>query len=566
MEKIRQNKIKRESKKKKEKMRGITLIALIITIIVLLILAGVSIAMLTGENGLLTQAEDAKKETESSGIEEEVKIAYAGIQPDAIIEGWDMNKKAEELQKELQKQDPSATVVADGTNLNVTYKGYELTISENGEVSDISQSKISIKVNVTGEEATVTADRSKIKEVVEGNVPIPVGFYYVGGTKNEGVVISDSSQDQQGKGTSHEQASNLEGNQFVWVPVKVNQNIEIEVTSNSNLSKVTINGEEQEVNGKTFTKTIENPRVNKRYSIRAEDEGGNKKSYTKEVSTLYGQNMIMNAEQGIQQAGGYTYNTVEEALQGEGVSTLEELLSKAGVQNLGQYMMQEMKFIKEEIGQLDTMLETIFVEDPETQSLYESVNQYGGFYIARYEAGVPGTTESTIDNTGKTIIDGTIKPTSKKGVGVWNNIPYEDNGNGAKKVAESMYTGGAVQSKLLSGAAWDRTLQWLIETGDKNLNEIIINSSNWGNYRNDTFEGTTNLIETGEYKETMANNIYDLAGNVEEWTTEANTSVGQVNRGGYYRTSGSDYPACLRYSSDPPDTDSVVGFRPTLYL
>src|SRR5699024_156146 len=112
---------------------------------------------------------------------------------------------------------------------------------------------------------------------VEGNVPIPVGFYYVGGTKNEGVVISDRRQDQQGKGTSHEQATNLEGNQFVWVPVKVNQNIEIEVTSNSNLSKVTINGEEQEVNGKTFTKTIENPRVNKRYSISAEDEEGNKK-------------------------------------------------------------------------------------------------------------------------------------------------------------------------------------------------------------------------------------------------------------------------------------------------
>ena len=553
-----------KSIKIKEKFnKGITLIALVITIIVLLILAGVSIAMLTGENGLLTQAEDAKKETESSGIEEEVKIAYAGIQPDAIIEGWDMNKKAEELQKELQKQDPSATVVADGTNLNVTYKGYELTISENGEVSDISQSKISIKVNVTGEEATVTADGSKIKEVVEGNVPIPVGFYYVGGTKNEGVVISDSSQDQ-GGGTSHEQASNLVGNQFVWVPVKVNQNIEIEVTSNSNLSKVTINGEEQEVNGKTFTKTIENPRVNKRYSISVEDEGGNKKSYTKEVSTLYGQNMIMDAEREVQSSGGYTYNTVEEALQAEGVSTLEELLSKARVENLGQYMMQEMKFIKEEIGQLDTMLETRYVEDSETQSLYESVNQYGGFYIARYEAGVPGTTESTIYSTGKTTIDGTIKPTSKKGVGVWNNIPYEDNGNGAKKVAESMYTGGAVQSKLLSGAAWDRTLQWLIETGDKDFKEISMDSSSWGNYSNDTFEGTEGLIETGEYKETMANNIYDLAGNVWEWTTEANTYGNQVNRGGNYNNSGSNNPASNRNNNNPDNSNNNIGFRVAL--
>ena len=53
------------------KEKGITLIALVITIIVLLILAGVSIAMLTGENGILTQAQRAKNETEEARVEEE---------------------------------------------------------------------------------------------------------------------------------------------------------------------------------------------------------------------------------------------------------------------------------------------------------------------------------------------------------------------------------------------------------------------------------------------------------------------------------------------------------------
>ena len=52
-------------------INGITLIALVITIIVLLILAGVSIAMLTGDNGILTQAQRAKNETENAQIEEE---------------------------------------------------------------------------------------------------------------------------------------------------------------------------------------------------------------------------------------------------------------------------------------------------------------------------------------------------------------------------------------------------------------------------------------------------------------------------------------------------------------
>ena len=50
--------------------KGITLIALVITIIVLLILAGVSIAMLTGQNGILTQAQNAKKTTENKSAEE----------------------------------------------------------------------------------------------------------------------------------------------------------------------------------------------------------------------------------------------------------------------------------------------------------------------------------------------------------------------------------------------------------------------------------------------------------------------------------------------------------------
>ena len=60
-------------KKQKEKLKqnkGITLIALVITIIVLLILAGVSIAMLTGENGILSQAAKAKEETEKAQANE----------------------------------------------------------------------------------------------------------------------------------------------------------------------------------------------------------------------------------------------------------------------------------------------------------------------------------------------------------------------------------------------------------------------------------------------------------------------------------------------------------------
>ena len=59
--------------------KGITLIALVVTIIVLLILAGISIAMLTGENGILKNANDAKTQNAYYGADEQMKLAYMAV-------------------------------------------------------------------------------------------------------------------------------------------------------------------------------------------------------------------------------------------------------------------------------------------------------------------------------------------------------------------------------------------------------------------------------------------------------------------------------------------------------
>ena len=66
------------NKRKKNLQKGITLIALVITIIVLLILAGVTIAALTGENGILKQATTARNDTKQATAEEKVMIEIAG--------------------------------------------------------------------------------------------------------------------------------------------------------------------------------------------------------------------------------------------------------------------------------------------------------------------------------------------------------------------------------------------------------------------------------------------------------------------------------------------------------
>lgn len=67
-----------------KEQKGITLIALVITIIVLLILAGVSIAMLTGQNGILTKATTAKDESTRGEVEEAVKLGLAELQADMM--------------------------------------------------------------------------------------------------------------------------------------------------------------------------------------------------------------------------------------------------------------------------------------------------------------------------------------------------------------------------------------------------------------------------------------------------------------------------------------------------
>ena len=66
--------MKNLNKRNNKKSNGITLIALVITIIVLLILAGISISMLTGENGLLTKTDDARTKTAIANEEEQIKV------------------------------------------------------------------------------------------------------------------------------------------------------------------------------------------------------------------------------------------------------------------------------------------------------------------------------------------------------------------------------------------------------------------------------------------------------------------------------------------------------------
>ena len=111
--------------------KGITLVALVITIIVLLILAGVSIAMLTGENGILTQAQNSKLETERSEKLEKIELAVAAAQLDGKGK-IDKDNLNQELRKNFQND---SIEVNENPNIGWTYGGY--TILYNGEVKKL---------------------------------------------------------------------------------------------------------------------------------------------------------------------------------------------------------------------------------------------------------------------------------------------------------------------------------------------------------------------------------------------------------------------------------------------
>ena len=119
--------------------KGITLIALVITIIVLLILAGVSIAMLTGENGILTRANDASDDSKRAEISDKVNMAIQSAYADAVVESttspsidvtkletiYSSDNKGETFDitdGNLNADSEAATVTQDGKTYNVTLK------------------------------------------------------------------------------------------------------------------------------------------------------------------------------------------------------------------------------------------------------------------------------------------------------------------------------------------------------------------------------------------------------------------------------------------------------------
>lgn len=120
----------------RKNVSGITLISLVVTIIVLLILAGISIAMLNGDNGILQRSIDAKEKTEIASAKEQVLIAVLGSYSETT------KLDIEKLKSNLEIT--GATVIGDSFPVTATISGKKYTIESNGDVQELNENVITI--------------------------------------------------------------------------------------------------------------------------------------------------------------------------------------------------------------------------------------------------------------------------------------------------------------------------------------------------------------------------------------------------------------------------------------
>ena len=473
-------------KKFLKESRGITLISLSIAVIIILIITSAIIYSLTANLGIQKLR---NLQTDIENLREKVSEYYAqygDIPARKDVEYTNLNNLeiAGIISDAVDTGKFYVIELSSLDNLTLNYgQDYEQiksgTVTDEAGINDLENPDIINETShniffVEGIEVddewfytdytSEDVDKEEVPKHSVDGVVIPEGFYYVGGTKEEGIVISDSPNDA-GKGTSDEVADTLEGNQFVWVPVE---------------------------NYEDFKRQ-----------------------------------------------GGYLFGKV---------------------QSLTNYGEADSNGENSKYSETDTTKK-------EAINMHKSVKNNKGFYIGRYE-------------TGKDDEDGVV---IQKGKNVYNNVPWSSTGtitedenidgteNGAIEQARyfsmaNNYT--SVTSTLCYGVQWDAIMNYIDPDyitnasigSPKCMDESFVkDSTNQGYYVPGS--GPT---KTGYYAK---NNIYDLAGNVEEWTMETSSNQIRMYRGGEFTFKGSEYPASVRNSIIIPSYNGQeVGFRIALYI
>ena len=445
---------------KTKEAKGITLIALVITIIVLLILAGVAIATLTGDNGILKKAGDAKTQTEQAKEDENLKIAIAGSY------GTDGKLNLKDLKDNLENQ---------GIDYDKNNTGFPLEVTVNGETKKIdANGNIIESIQGLKTKGTVFKDTTTLEDTYGNQVTIPKGFKIASDSATDvtgGIVIEDATY------------TNTIGSQFVWIPVGTGEN----AIKKANKETVDIALGRYE-----FTKNSDGTITTSEYS------------------------------------GSYTEDTTAN--------------HKSDYKNA----------IAKDIEKFKT-----------------SANSNHGYYIGRYEAGVVdyNSSVSTSNSDNETNWTGytgdNIKLVCKKEQQVWNYVTQ----NKASELSRNMYGSEAkVTSDLINSYAWDTAIVFIQKCGTESNRSTYSYTAGLSSTSTSAPQTTGTTILEATNKVDKQCNIFDMAGNCWEWTTETCIGSGTPcgSRGGLYILSSPSMSARGGYNTSV--ASSSYSFRPLLYL
>ena len=505
--------------------KGITLIALVVTVVVLIILAGVSINAVLGDNGIIKKANQAASVTKEAEVKEAINrtiLEFYLTNDYATLEDF-LKAKAEDGSID------SVTKNADGT-LTVKKGEYSVTVENKTNSSNGSSSGGS------------TGGETQTPEITIGEVKV------VANSDGTGSAITDAASVYLGNTLYITFSHSITGGTTV-----VDKTIPYAVTKNGTYT-FTVTGT---VNGKNYTKNV-SVTVNQ----------------FKDVYELTYSDGIVYMPEGFKVAG-------DSASTVQGGVVIED---KDGnqfvwvpVATLADY--KRTAYSKQvATEETDTATNSIKINYSSSDSSYftealpedekTSVERYKGFYIGRYEAGDKENTEA---KTLRSSNDVTKTVTIKANQAPYNYVTRTQ----AVSLAEGFATkqGYKAKTKLVSSYAWDTTIAFI-----QKVNSDYGSSSEEGNYQDTTFSytditGATKakaksssvLVPTGQT--TPVCNIYDMGGNVYEWTTESYSSTNSpyAKRGGFYSNNFAYVPAGARDNCSD-NANGSYGFRLTLFM
>ena len=489
--------------------KGITLIALVVTVVVLIILAGVSINAVLGDNGIIKKANQAASVTKEAEVKEAINRTILEFYLTNDYETLEDFLKAKAEDGSID----SVTKNADGT-LTVKKGEYSVTVEN--------------KTNSSG--GSSSGGETQTPEITIGEAKV------VANSDGTGSAITDAASVYLGNTLYITFSHSITGG-----TTTVDKTIPYAVTKNGTYT-FTVTGT---VNGKSYTKNV-SVTVNQFKDVYEYMQTNTKVTYSDgEVWIPEGFKVAEDSASTVQ--GGVVIEDKDgNQFVWVPVATLADYKRTwyTGDGSFSQYS-------------------EALPEDEKT-----SVETYKGFYIGRYEA---GDKESTVAKTLRSSNDVTKTVTIKANQAPYNYVTRTEAVSLAEGFATKQ--GYKAKTKLVSSYAWDTTIAFLQKVNsdygssseEGNYTDTKFSYTDITGARQTKEKNSNVIVPTGQT--TPVCNIYDMGGNVWERTTESysNTYYPYARRGGGYNSSFANYPAGGRDGGSDVAFD-LLGFRLTLFM